>query len=196
MTKIKFGILFSCVLGAGFYYGSRPNTYAHKFFMTSAGRFPANESARNIQGLWEKGRLGTFTSESIEGKSYSPTAKPEQNICDFYQDIKSIKVTVLAEASVSDSPVRMFAEIDCESRGESPLFLKAFCSEGRAYFREEHVVFNTTFRFENILDGFPRSWYIESADVLLRDGLSVVNVKPSQSDVKAFGKYTIDCSSL
>lgn len=194
MDKVKFTILFLCVLSAGFYFGSREDTYAYKFFAEPINRFPANESAKSIQKMWDLGQISSIETGSDVSKVYSPLSKPDQNICDFYQDIKSLKVNMLAEASVSDSQVSLVAEIDCNRSGSSPLFLKSFCSEALSYFQEDQIVLNTVFRFENILDGFPRSWYIESADILLKDGLAIIGVKPSSSDVRAYGKYAFECS--
>jgi hypothetical protein len=183
-------------LAGGIYVGSGDDTYAHKFLGGSKNRFPANDSARGLQDLWNRGKLRSIDVESLVVKVYAPNANPNQNICDFYQEIQTLRIHAFAEASVSDSPVKMSAEIDCDGSGPSPVFLKSFCVETLEYFRTDQTVFNTKFKFDNILDGFPRSWYIDSADILMRDGLSVVGVKPSQSDVKAFGKYTFNCADL
>ena len=135
--------------------------------------------------------------EKLIGKAYAPLATPEVQICDAYSDIKSLIIYMMADGTaVEGSKVTLTAEIDCERGGVSPIFLKSFCSERVSYFKEPRQIENTSFTFENIVDGFPRSWYIVSANITLRDDLSVLGVKPSQEDVKTFGKYTFECSEF
>jgi len=185
-----------CGLSAGFYFGSHENSYVRKFLFGATSRFPANEAVQSVQDLWTKGQFRTVRDEVRTGKVYSPLLDSEQNICDVYPDARSIKVHLLAESSVSDSKVRLSAEIDCDNTGPSFIFVKSFCSERLFYFKEVQTVSNTKFNFENILDGFPRSWYVESADVSLRDGMMAVGIKPPRDDVAVFGKYTVDCSEF
>lgn len=201
MKKTVFLSLLVLFFIAGLYYGSQDNTYLHKFFIKSKSRFPANEAARAVQDIWKDGELRTATGASHLAKVYSPLARPEADICEFYEGAKFFSLIIASDVAVFDTvdagnAVKIFAKIDCDARGGSPFFLSSFCKERISFFQEEQTVEKTQFRFQNILDGFPRSWYIESVDVTLRDGLSVLGIKPSQEDVKALGKFTFECSEF
>jgi len=191
----KPGFLFFMILFfvAGLYYGSQDNTYVHKFFLKPKNRFPANTAVRAVQSIWTDGYLKDLESKTMLAKVYRSEINPEWDICEVYKEAKSFQISLGSEVSVSDGPVKIQVTIDCDSSGESPLFLKSFCGESRTYFMQEKVVGKSLFKFENILDGFPKSWYVENADVFLRDGLQVLGVRPSPTDMKAFGKFSIDC---
>lgn len=194
MEKIKFALLFLCVMGLGFYVGSREGGYANHFFSDSNSRIPANADVINVNDIFKKGQLRT----SIRGdfKTYSFLENPEANICTVFPDVKSFELSMTSDAATSGEPSLMFVNIDCSVNGGSPFFMKSFCSADIRFFVKSYTYENTRFGFSGIIDGFPKEWYIESLNAKFIDGLDLGGIKPLPSEIEAFGKFTINCESF